>query len=152
MGLQKPPPNPLPVAEQSPLVLTTLNVMATALAAAIVDEMVNVNLASRLAGEDITRDLIKVVSLAKYTRITASRQIKGTAGLYIGFKVLSVTDAPTMDIYDSTTASGLIVDSYTLTAGMTASIPAGFAVPMLNGIYAKITGTATVMFFSDWED
>lgn len=117
MSLQKPTPNPLQVSEQSPLVLTTLNAMATAFIAAIVDAMVNVNLASLIAGENLALSKLEVVQVWNATVISVSTLIKPTNGVFGGFHVLATGGSATVTVYDGEDDTGTAIWTRVVVAG-----------------------------------
>jgi hypothetical protein len=102
-----------------------------------------VTLGTKLAGEDLTNDVMKVEDQANYTNTTASVLVKTGAGRVFGFIINSHT-AGTLKLWDNTSAATtVLVETYTFTAGSgVVTFPA--AVKFTTGLYATIGGTANV--------
>lgn len=133
--------NPLPVSEQSPLDLTTIDMMASALGAAIVNGMVNVNLSSLIAGENLTLGVMETVQAWEPTIIEVSTQIKTTAGVFGGFHVQATGGSAVVSVYDGVDDTGTLLWSRVVVAGE--DIAGGWNCN--TGIYVKIaTDTATL--------
>lgn len=100
-------------------------------------------LTPKLAGEDITNDVMKTVQTASYTNITADTLIKTGAGKFYGFIVNSHSSG-TIKIWDNTSAATtVLLNTITLAAG-----PQSWALPIgidfATGLYADVGGTIDV--------
>lgn len=102
-----------------------------------------VDLTQKLAGEDLTNDVMKTEDQANYTNTAASALIKTGAGRVFGVIVNSHTNG-TLKLWDNTSAATtVLVETYTFTAGSgVVTFPA--AVRFTTGLYATIGGTANV--------
>lgn len=97
----------------------------------------------KLAGEDITNDVMKVEERATYTNITADTLIKTGAGRFFGFIINSHTSG-TLKVWDNTAASStVLMNTYTFPSGSSAVVfPCG--VEYTTGLYADIGGTVDI--------
>ena len=83
-----------------------------------------------------------VVESGSYKNLSASGQVKASAGNLIGIFVAS--GSPTIKVWDSTAASGaILVNTFQAAVGFW-PIPANFTV----GLYVTITGTADITVFA----
>lgn len=85
------------------------------------------------------------IEAGSYKRVTASTNVKATAGRLLGIFVSAASSTPTITVYDdSSTGTGTtIVGTFTPTVGYF-PMPFGFS----NGLYVAISGTvsATVCY------
>jgi hypothetical protein len=78
-----------------------------------------------------------------YKNLTASANIKSTAGIMLGFYVNSTTSG-TINLYDSATTTTTTVISGTITPALAFNtFPCAFS----SGLYVVIGGTLNVTFF-----
>jgi len=104
-------------------------------------------LATTIAGEDITNDVLKVQQRNGYSLVTADAQVKGSAG-FLHTLTFSCNDAaPTAGsiiVYDSLTETGTQIFNHTFTttpfAPFSVTIDASFS----TGLYVGFTTTADV--------
>ncbi len=101
---------------------------------------------TKIAGEDVTNDVLCVEEDCTYfAPQTATQNIKTSAGKLFGIFVSSVTDAPTIKIYNSTGAdTNPVIEAFVVTA---ATMYWFHGVPCSNGIRVVLTGTATYTVF-----
>lgn len=106
-------------------------------------ESMKQTLATKLAGEDLTNDVMKVEDQANYTNTAASALIKTGAGRVFGVIVNSHTNG-TLKLWDNTSAATtVLMNTFTFAAGsQVVNFPA--AVKFTTGLYATIGGTADV--------
>lgn len=99
-------------------------------------------LGTKLAGEDLTNDVMKVRDAATYTNISASTLIKTGAGVLKGIVVNSHTSG-TLKLWDNTSAATTVIfNTITFAAGPSfIKLP---AVEFSTGLYATIGGTADI--------
>lgn len=88
-----------------------------------------VSQATRIAGEDLTKDLLKVNQVFSATNITtnATTTVQTGAGLLHSFTInnpalISVANL-TMTVYDNTAGSGTKIGTYTVPFGLTTAVP-----------------------------
>lgn len=112
-----------------------------------------VTLATQLAGEDLTNDVMKVEQRFTTTRATADVQIKGSAGFVHAISIAPISATPTaglLTIYNSLTETGTVIYREwitTTTMGHTVMINASAS----TGIFAGFDGTlAGVEAFISW--
>ena len=100
------------------------------------------SLGTKIAGEDLTNDILKIRDNATYTNITASALIKTGAGVLKGIVVNSHTSG-TLKLWDNTSAATTVIfNTITFAAGPNfISLP---AVEFSTGLYATIGGTADI--------
>jgi len=105
-------------------------------------DFLDINLKSKLAGEDLTNDIIKIRDNATYTNISASALIKTGAGVLKGIVVNSHTSG-TLKLWDNTSAATTVIfNTITFAAGPNfIKLP---AVEFSTGLYATIGGTADI--------
>jgi len=105
-------------------------------------DFLDVNLKSKIAGEDLTNDILKIRDNATYTNISASALIKTGAGVLKGIVVNSHTSG-TLKLWDNTAGSGTVIfNTITFAAGPNfISLP---AVEFSTGLYATVGGTADI--------
>lgn len=105
-----------------------------------------VNLADRIAGEDLANDVQKVEDRSTYLNTAASVLVKTGAGRVKGIFVASASATPTIKLWDNTTAATtVLVNTFTPVAGtLYRFLDAEFA----NGLYITISGTVdcTVLY------
>lgn len=99
-------------------------------------------LQTKLAGEDLTNDVMKVRDAATYTNISASALIKTGAGVVKGFVVNSHSSG-TLKLWDNTSAATtVLLNTITFAAGPNfVKLP---AIEFSTGLYATIGGTADI--------
>jgi len=105
-------------------------------------DFLDINLKSKIAGEDLTNDVLKITDNATYTNISASALIKTGAGVLKGIVVNSHSSG-TLKLWDNTAGSGTVIfNTITFNAGPNfISLP---AVEFSTGLYATITNTANI--------
>jgi hypothetical protein len=110
--------------------------------AAVTTNGIRTDMSTKIAGEDLTNDIIKIRDNATYTNITASALIKTGAGVIKGIVVNSHTSG-TLKLWDNTSAATTVIfNTYTFAAGSSViNLP---AVEFSTGLYATIGGTADI--------
>lgn len=104
-----------------------------------------VNLADRLAGEDLTNDVQKVEDRSSYLNTTASAAVKAAAGRLKGIFVSSASSTPTIKLWDNTAGSGaVLVNTFTPAAATYYRFP---DVEFATGLYITISGTVDCTVF-----
>jgi len=106
------------------------------------NDYIDVNLKSKIAGEDLTNDVLKIRDAATYTNITSSSLIKTGAGVLKGIVVNSHTSG-TLKLWDNTAGSGTVIfNTISFAAGPNfIKLP---AVEFSTGLYATVGGTADI--------
>lgn len=99
-------------------------------------------LGTKIAGEDLTNDVLKIRDAASYTNLSASALIKTGAGVLKGIVVNSHTSG-TLKLWDNTSAATTVIcNTITFAAGPNfIKLP---AVEFSTGLYATIGGTADI--------
>lgn len=97
-------------------------------------------LATELAGEDLTNDVLKVQQQFTYLNGTTSQLVKTGAGQFAGFIISSHTSG-TIKFWDNTSAATtVLVNTITLAAG-----PGNWILPIAfkfaTGLYVTVGGT-----------
>lgn len=107
----------------------------------------SVNVGTKLAGEDLTNDVMKTEQRFSFTRLTADGQVKAGAGFLHTLTFACADAAPTAGsiiVYDSLTETGTVIYSETFDTtafrGYTVIIDAEFS----TGLYIGFTTTADV--------
>ena len=111
--------------------------------AAITPNGVRTDMTTKIAGEDITNDIIKIRDNATYTNLSASALIKTGAGVIKGI-VVNPHSSGTLKLWDNTSgATTVIFNTITFAAGsgIVLNLP---AVEFSTGLYATIGGTADI--------
>lgn len=107
----------------------------------------NVNLATKLAGEDLTNDVIKVESRFSYLLATSDTQVKSGAG-FLHTVTFSCNDAaPTAGsiiVYDNTAESGTQIFNHTFTTTPFVPLTIVLDVVFNTGLYIGFTTTNDV--------
>ena len=101
------------------------------------------SLSTRIAGEDLTNDVLKIRDSASYTNLSASALIKTGAGVLKGIVVNSHSSG-TLKLWDNTSAATTVLfNTITFAAGsgIVINLP---AVEFSIGLYATIGGTADI--------
>lgn len=103
---------------------------------------VSINSVTKLAGEDLTNDVMKIRDSATYTNLSASALIKTGAGVVKGIVVNSHSSG-TLKLWDNTSAATtVILNTITFAAGPNfIKLP---AIEFSTGLYATIGGTADI--------
>lgn len=102
-------------------------------------------MATRLAGEDIAGDILKVISPCTYTHITADTAIKSVAGKLKGIFVSAASNTPTIKLWDNTSAAtNILIETFTPVAGTYYPFP---DVEFSTGLYADVGGTVAITVF-----
>jgi hypothetical protein len=104
------------------------------------------NLATKIAGEDLTSDVMKTQRRVASSVISASAQIRPSAAYLCGLFVSSASATPTIKVWDSTTAAGnVLIDTFTPATGTYYNLP---DVVANTGIYVTISGTVSCAVFT----
>ncbi len=101
------------------------------------------SLSTRIAGEDLTNDVLKIQDSASYTNLSASALIKTGAGVLKGIVVNSHSSG-TLKLWDNTSAATTVLfNTITFAAGsgIVINLP---AVEFSTGLYATIGRTADI--------
>lgn len=105
--------------------------------------------ATKIAGEDLTYDVMKSETQTSYSNISASALVKTGAGRLSGWVVNSASAGATIKFWDNTSAATtVLLNTMTYTAAVNqgpsiATIP-GAAVKFNTGLYCTISGTADI--------
>lgn len=106
-----------------------------------------VTLGTKLAGEDLTNDVMKTEQRFSFTRVTADTQIKSGAGFLHALTFACADAAPTAGsiiVYDSLSETGTVIYSETFDTtafrGYTVILDVSFS----TGLYVGFTTTADV--------
>ena len=85
----------------------------------------NVNLASRIAGEDIPNDVLKVEERFSYSNITSATTttVKTGAGFFHALIINKGVAAATITVYDNTAGSGTKIATITFGAALLSDPP-----------------------------
>lgn len=102
----------------------------------------HVNLATKLAGEDQTNDVLKVEQQFTGFRVTADGQVKASAGILHAVQITptGAVTGGTLTIYDSVTESGTVLFSVLIPVGITSIIMQLDRI-CTTGIYVGFDGT-----------
>ena len=102
-------------------------------------------LGTKIAGEDLTNDVMKVEDQCTYTNISASALIKTGAGRLTGFVVNSAAAGATLKLWDNTSAATtILLNTMTFTLA-SAQGPFTVLLPSIKfstGLYATIAVAA----------
>ena len=104
---------------------------------------IRTDMTTKIAGEDLTNDIIKIRDNATYTNLSASGLIKTGAGVIKGIVVNSHSSG-TLKLWDNTSAATTVIfNTITFAAGsgIVLNLP---AVEFSTGLYATIGGTADI--------
>ncbi len=105
------------------------------------------SLGTKIAGEDLTNDVLKVRTPATYTNLSASALIKTGAGVVSGLVVNSHSSG-TLKLWDNTSAATtVLLNTITFAAGSGIVLDLGSDVQFSTGLYATIGGTADITIF-----
>lgn len=111
----------------------------------------SVDLLTKLAGEDLTNDVMKVEGrFSTSGALTSDTAVKSAAGFVHTVTIAQSDAAPTagtIDIYDNTSASGTKIFSWNLTTAVFNPFTVTLDVSCGNGIYVDFTTTADVNVF-----
>jgi hypothetical protein len=112
--------------------------------AAVGTNGLKVELGSRVAGEDIINDTLKVEDRSTYANTTASVLVKSGAGRLKGIFVASGT-TPTIKLWDSTTAANtVLINTFTPAVATYYAFP---DVDFATGLYITVSGTIDCTVF-----
>jgi hypothetical protein len=107
-----------------------------------------VDMSTKIAGEDLTNDILKIRDNATYTNITASALIKTGAGVLKGIIINSATSGATINLSDNTATAGTaIIGQWTLPTVGTSTLPVVMLLPAVEfstGLYVTLTGTINI--------
>lgn len=118
----------------------TMAAQGVTLPQADINANTKVTMATALAGEDLTNDVIKVQTQATYLNGTTSQLVKTGAGQFFGFIINSHTSG-TMKFWDNTSAATtVLLNTITLASG-----PGNWILPLglkfATGLYVTVGGT-----------
>ncbi len=106
---------------------------------------VKATLATLIAGEDLTNNVMVVEPKTSMINLTASAQVKGSAGRLAGIFVSSASSVPTIKVWNALTATGTIcIDTFTPVSATYYNF--NFAT-CGTGIYVTIGGTVSCTVF-----
>lgn len=104
-------------------------------------------LGTKVAGEDLTNDVLNTRRPMTYTNISASALIKTGAGVVSGFIVNSHSSG-TLKLWDNTSAATTVLtNTITFAAGSGIVVNFGSDIQFSTGLYATIGGTADITIF-----
>lgn len=105
------------------------------------------SLTTKIAGEDLTNDVLKVEPRFSYLNCTADVAVKSGAG-FLHTVTIMPTDAAatagTIILYDNTAESGTLIGTIYLAAAWTAPVTLTFDVSFATGLYVGFTTTNDV--------
>lgn len=104
-------------------------------------------LATKIAGEDLTNDVMKTEQRYSYAYCTADTAVKSGAG-FLHTVTISPTDATatagTIILYDNTAESGTVMFTYYIPAAALVPVTVVLDVSFSTGLYVGFTTTADV--------
>ena len=106
-----------------------------------------VTLGTKIAGEDITNDVLKVEQRFSFTNCTADTAVKSGAGFLHTVTIMPTDAAATAGsiiLYDNTAESGTIIGTITVTAAWVAPVTLTFDVSFSTGLYVGFSTTNDV--------
>jgi hypothetical protein len=104
-------------------------------------------LGTKIAGEDLTNDVLNTREPMTYTNLSASALIKTGAGVVSGFIVNSHSSG-TLKLWDNTSAATTVLtNTITFAAGSGIVVNFGKDIQFSTGLYATIGGTADITIF-----
>lgn len=104
-------------------------------------------LGTKIAGEDLTNDVLNTREPMTYTNLSASALIKTGAGVVSGFVVNSHSSG-TLKLWDNTSAATTVLtNTITFAAGSGIVVNFGKDIQFSTGLYATIGGTADITIF-----
>lgn len=106
-----------------------------------------VTLSTKIAGEDLTADVLKTEERYTGINVTADTQIKSGAGFVHTITVACTDSAPTAGtiiIYDNTAESGTIIQTIAVTTTWFAPFTITLDQTFATGLYVGFTTTADV--------
>lgn len=105
------------------------------------------SLGTKIAGEDLTNDVLNTRRPMTYTNLSASALIKTGAGVVSGFVVNSHSSG-TLKLWDNTSAATTVLtNTITFAAGSGIVVNFGSDIQFSTGLYATIGGTADITIF-----
>lgn len=109
------------------------------------DEFIYVGLATQIAGEDLTANVMKTEQRSSYTNLTADTAVKTGAGRLFGIFVASASATPTIKLWDNTAGSGtVLVNTFTPVAATYYPFP---GVEFSTGLFVDVGGTVDITVF-----
>ncbi len=106
---------------------------------------VSTTLATAIAGEDLSNDVVKTKSRSSYANISASTLIATGPGRIFGIFVASASNTPTIKIWDNTSAATTtLINTFTPAAAAYYQLP---GVEFATGLYVTIGGTVDCTVF-----
>lgn len=105
------------------------------------------SLSTRIAGEDLTNEVLNVREPMTYTNIAADTLIKTGAGVVSGF-IINSHSSGTLKLWDNTSAATtVLMNTVTFAAGSGIVVNFGRDVQFSTGLYADIGGTIDLTLF-----
>lgn len=141
------PPSVVPVAGEYRASATTYTDGDAAVLQTDASGFLKATLATEIAGEDITNDVLKVEQRFSYSLVTADTAVKSGAGFLRALTFSQNDAAPTagtIDVYDNTAASGTKIFSWTLTTAVFNPVTVQLDCSFATGLYIDFTTTADV--------
>lgn len=110
-------------------------------------DSLNATLSTKLAGEDLTNDVLKTEQRYSFTRLAADGQVKAGAGFLHTLTFACADAAPTagsITVYDSLTETGTVIYSETFDTTAFRGFSVVLDVSFSTGLYIGFTTTADV--------
>lgn len=110
-------------------------------------DSLNATLSTKLAGEDLTNDVLKTEQRYSFTRLAADGQVKAGAGFLHTLTFACADAAPTAGsiiVYDSLSETGTVIYSETFDTAAFRGFSVVLDVSFSTGLYIGFTTTADV--------
>jgi len=116
-------------------------------------DSLNATLSTKLAGEDLTNDVLKTEQRYSFTRLAADGQVKAGAGFLHTLTFACADAAPTagsITVYDSLTETGTVIYSETFDTTAFRGFSVVLDVSFSTGLYIGFTTTADIGCTVSW--
>lgn len=117
------------------------------------DNFLYTSLSTKLAGEDLTNDVLKTEQRYSFTRLATDGQVKAGAGFLHTLTFACADAAPTAGsiiVYDSLTETGTVIYSETFDTTAFRGFSVVLDVSFSTGLYIGFTTTADVGCTASW--
>lgn len=116
-------------------------------------DSLNATLSTKLAGEDLTNDVLKTEQRYSFTRLAADGQVKAGAGFLHTLTFACADAAPTAGsiiVYDSLSETGTVIYSETFDTTAFRGFSVVLDVSFSTGLYIGFTTTADIGCTVSW--
>lgn len=116
-------------------------------------DSLNATLSTKLAGEDLTNDVLKTEQRYSFTRLAADGQVKAGAGFLHTLTFACADAAPTAGsiiVYDSLSETGTVIYSETFDTTAFRGFSVVLDVSFSTGLYIGFTTTADIGCTASW--